>query len=100
MTREEFLAAKTRSKPVGDLIVRELTLAQRLEMERNVKEGDGAPSRTATLIEAATFDQAGVRFFKPGDAAAIDQLPAPQLAQLSKAASELNNLNVDDATKN
>jgi len=76
---------------LGKVYVRELTLGERLEMERAAAK-KGAASRPALLIAAATFREDGRRVFEFEAGHAIDELPTSQVTPLSTPAGELNNL--------
>lgn len=108
MTKEEFFAQPTlRSETItvpglGRLVIRELSLAERLKAERLARE-DKAPSWMAVLVAAATATEDGKPFFSPEDAHAIDKMPASKVFPLTSRVSELNELAPDeeaDAAKN
>jgi len=74
---------------IGKVYVRQITLAERLEVERRAG-AENAPSLIALLICAATVNEAGEQLLTLDDAAKVDKMPIQIVGPLGKAADKLN----------
>jgi hypothetical protein len=98
LTREQILAAEDlppQSVPMpewgGDVLVREMTLADRLVYEAEIAKDEGRHA-IAALLALCVVDKAGAALFTAADIPALERKNPTALLRLLKVAQGLNGL--------